>query len=415
MRISILFLIAFALAACTDTNDEYEVYELYSPILMTMDEVRAGVRVEESQEITQTGKIYYKHPYLFVNELNKGIHIIDNSNATNPQKKAFIRIPGNVDMEMLGNYLYVDSYTDLLVFDLTNIFQIKVLHRSPNAFPNYVNYPEIETDLPYQYNFEGFDPQNTIVVGWNSSKELRKKQENIMIDGVFESSDFVKSNTTSTTGQGGSLARFKIADNHLYAIDRSQLHVYSLEVPQKPEKKSNTYITWMAETLFYSKEHLFVGSRDGVYIYALEDPENPIYVSQFTHATMCDPVVVQDDFAYVTLRAENFCAAANQQSRLEIINISNIDNPYFHTSYNLENPFGLGIKDNLLMVCEGEFGLKVFDKKNLKSLSLLQHEKSITAFDVIPLESHLIVIGNRVVYQYDYLENGLSLISSFNL
>lgn len=55
----------------------------------------------------------------------KGIHIIDNSNPVNPHSIAFIQILANKDMEIRGDYLYADSLMDLVVFDISNINDIR--------------------------------------------------------------------------------------------------------------------------------------------------------------------------------------------------------------------------------------------------------------------------------------------------
>jgi hypothetical protein len=70
-----------------------------------------------------------------VNDFQRGVHIIDNSNPANPVKKGFIKILGNVDIEIKDNFLYADSYMDLVVFDISNLNAIKIEARLKNVFP----------------------------------------------------------------------------------------------------------------------------------------------------------------------------------------------------------------------------------------------------------------------------------------
>jgi hypothetical protein len=79
------------------------------------------------------------------------------------------------------------------------------------------------------------------------------------------------------------------------------------------------------------------------------------------------------------------------------------------------NPYGLGIKDEKLFICDGTSGLKVYDKTNIMDLKLLNHFKDINTFDVIPLENQLLMIGDEVLYQYKYENSSIELLSSFNL
>ena len=72
----------------------------------------------------QSGKIYFKDHYIFVNEYQKGIHVIDNEDPRNPQIIKFIEIPGNVDMAIADDILYADSYVDLLSIDISDIGNI---------------------------------------------------------------------------------------------------------------------------------------------------------------------------------------------------------------------------------------------------------------------------------------------------
>lgn len=53
------------------------------------------------------------------------------------------------------------------------------------------------------------------------------------------------------------------------------------------------------------------------------DPGNLRKQGEVSHVQSCDPVVVQGDLAYVTLRGECF----GESNRLEVINVSNPNTP----------------------------------------------------------------------------------------
>jgi hypothetical protein len=150
-----------------------------------------------------------------------------------------------------------------------------------------------------------------------------------------------------------------------------------------------------------------------MYIYDITSPETPTFVSEFQHGTACDPVVVDGDYAYVTLRGGNNCGAL--ESGLFIVDISSITAPELKTIYPMDEPYGLGVKDEKLFVCDGTSGLKVYDKTNIEELVLLDHFEDIVTFDVIPLEDHLLMVGEEVLYQYEYLPTGIELLSSLDL
>ena len=75
----------------------------------------------------------------------------------------------------------------------------------------------------------------------------------------------------------------------------------------------------------------------------------------------------------------------------------------------MDNPYGLGIKDDLLFICDGTSGLKVYNKNVIESLELLNTFNSSAAFDVVPTADSLIMIGDNTIYQYTYTTNGNSV------
>ena len=158
---------------------------------------------------------------------------------------------------------------------------------------------------------------------------------------------------------------------------------------------------------------MFLGSMRGMYIYDISSPATPTFVSEFEHGTACDPVVVDGDYAYVTLRGGNACGAIS--SGLFIVDISNINKPELTAEYPMDEPYGLGVKEEKLFVCDGDSGLKVYDKSNVEDLQALNHFKNINTFDVIPLENTLLMVGEDVLYQYDYLDNDIALLSTLHL
>jgi hypothetical protein len=113
------------------------------------------------------------------------------------------------------------------------------------------------------------------------------------------------------------------------------------------------------------------------------------------------------------LRAGNLCGAID--SSLQIVDITDINNPELIKSYAMDNPYGLGVKNDLLFICDGNSGLKVYNKSNVEELQLVDYFENINTYDVIPLEDHLLMIGEDVLYQYSYTDEGMSLLSQFSL
>jgi len=400
---AILILIFFV--SCSD-DDKYEYYDLATPILLSFEELRKSVDILPPKEIEESGKIYYYNKYIFVNDKNKGIHIINNADPENPVKISYLKIHGNVDISVKNNFLYADSFIDLLVFDISNINNIKLVNRLKDVFPYYYNIPQ-NVDVDWQALYT----QNNVVIDWVIKRERREINVNPMYYDNIR--DVAFSEIGNTTGQGGSLARFKIVNSYLYAVDSHSIHIFDINNLDAPNKLESVFAGFDIETIFRQNQYLFLGSMSGMFIYDITEPNAPVFVSEFQHGTACDPVVVDDNFAYITLRAGNSCGAFDDS--LQIVDISDILNPVLKNIYKMDNPYGLGIKDDLLFICDGTAGFKVYNKSDVDNLQLLNHFKNINTFDVIPLDNHLLLIGDNTLFQYSYSSDGLDLLSEFHL
>ncbi len=147
-------------------------------------------------------------------------------------------------------------------------------------------------------------------------------------------------------------------------------------------------------------------------VYGLSNPGLPNFISVFEHISSCDPVVVEGNLAYVTLRSGTMCGGFTNQ--LDVVDISSIENPFLVKTYPMYNPHGLGIDNGTLFICDGDAGLKVYSTEDPMNIHQhqLAHFNDIKTFDVIPLNGLLVLIGADGLYQYDYtdLEN-LTLLS----
>ena len=140
-----------------------------------------------------------------------------------------------------------------------------------------------------------------------------------------------------------------------------------------------------------------------MYIFDNSDPLNPTQLSLFSHARACDPVYVDGNIAYVTLRDGTECEGFNNQ--LDVVDITNLTAPRLLTTHAMQNPHGLSIAKDQLYICEGAFGFKIFDASNWRTIGDKQqaHLQDFSAFDVITLagEDLAIIIGEDGLYQYD--------------
>jgi len=416
-KISILTLaVSFVTLFTGCTKDKCSTtytYQVYEPVYMEYDQLRQSVASEAPRELDNPGKIYLYGNYLFVNEVNEGVHVIDNSNPASPVNKAFIKIPGNVDIAVQGAVLFADSYVDLVALDISNPENATELKRLENIFPQRI------WDIGYYYG----DPEKGIIISWQQTDKTETVEvpcgeeaqqyyywsyyggfEGDMVGAPAVLGSSGSSNVTTSPGQGGSMARFTIASHYLYCIDNSAMNLVDITDVRNPVIWNKLTIGFNIETIFPYGNKLFIGSRNGLYIYDNSNPSSPVQLSQYTHVTSCDPVVVEGDYAYVTLRSGTPCQGFTNE--LEVISIANPSQPVLVKQYPMYNPHGLGIDQGILFICDGDAGLKVYDATDINAIdkNLLKHYGTVQAFDVIPVRSTkvLIMIGTDGLYQYNY-------------
>ena len=406
----LLLLSSFLVSSCTDSSNITRKMMVLEPEILSLEEVRSAVSIDPPAVISNRGKIYLLGNFLFLNDPGEGIHIIDNSDPSNPKKLRFINIPGNYDMAGKGKYLYADSYMDMLVFDISDVDNIQLTKRVEKAFPN-----------GYQDHYYYFEHDESLVKYNLVEKEITyDEQTGIWWNGgvmMAERSFSAQPSNASgdAAGIGGSMARFTISDQFIYVVDHYTLHLFDISNLADPVKTNKVDLGWGIETIFPYEDKLFIGANNGMHIYDISDPAHPDHLSTFQHVTSCDPVVVQGDKAYVTLRSGNNCMGFTNQ--LDVIDVSDLRNPTLIKTYPMQNPHGLGIDQNTLFLCEGEFGLKVFDAADDYKISqnLIFHHKNIDAFDVIPYNNVLILTGEDGLFQYDYSDpTELKLLSVIN-
>lgn len=397
-------LVFFSFISCDEEKDS-NLSSVAVPVTQSIADFRASVKVQEPKSIKESGKIYAWKDFIFINDKNEGVHIIDNTDPFNPKNIRFLKIPRNMDIAIKDDKLYADNGMDLVVFDISNIDKIAEIGRVQDIFPNY--YTTAPAGVNY-VDFDNFDPSQEVIVGYVI--ETRKiEYAETRGEPFFESA----ADGGGNSGTGGSMARFSLNGDYLYVADETSLSAFDISIPENPNRISNEYVGWEVETIFNYEDHLYLGSSTGMYIYDIENPGSPQKVSFLEHVRGCDPVVVKDNYAYVTIRGSNACG--QNMNQLDVVDVSDKANPMVVNSYGMTNPYGLGVKDNWLFVCDGNAGLKIFDIEDTPNLKFIDQFNNINTYDVIPLEDRLLMVGDNILHQYSYKGNEINLISSFAL
>ncbi len=403
-----LLAMVISLSGCLKDKQVKEVtFTANVPVYMSYEDLRNSIEVQEPTAIEDPAKVYLYGEYVFVSERDKGVHIYRDIRTAQPTPMAFINIPGNRDIASKDDVLYVDSYIDLVAFDISDINNPVIVDRESDALP--YRFPKFDE----QYHIYDVDEEQGVVVGWEVKEVSTRCEDYSCIEdpGAFwdvrnNNQEFAAAAASAnadgksggSSGIAGSLTRFMLHDNMLYAIDNTTMRMFDVGNARNIETAGETHIGMNIETLFKRDDQLFIGSEAGVFIYDIEDPNNPEYISEFEHATGCDPVVVDGDWAYVTVRSGTDCGGWDDQ--LDVINISDIENPEHTQQYAMSEPYGLGTDNNTLYVCDGASGVKVYDTSSSPHLVQLTTINT-SAYDVIAFDGIMTVIGANGMSQYN--------------
>jgi hypothetical protein len=194
---------------------------------------------------------------------------------------------------------------------------------------------------------------------------------------------------------------FALVDTFLYYVDVNDGSVVAMSVsqPEAPRVLGRTPVGWGLETLFPNGRYLFVGSETGMLI--LDRDPDPVFLTHrgaFTHGRACDPVVVEDSVAYVTLRGGTACGPA--EDALLAVSIADPSSARLLCSASPPTPHGLAVQGHHIYVGNGGNGLSLYRATLPDSLSLVARWPWV-ARDFIWSGSMLYVLEPAGVSAYD--------------
>lgn len=407
MKRAFLFvLLAGLFASCDDTVKETVTYEVNEPVLMAAADIRSkSIPTLPAKVIEEQGKLCFYEGYLYISEPGKGIHVIDNRTPAAPKAVSFIELEGNADIAVLNNKLYADNYIDLVSFDISNPAKPEYIGRLEDAFK--YSYPVAENGVWCDLSISNApENQDKVVVGWKlvtRTETVEYYKENLNFDFVASPSPGISNGEkSSSAGVNGSMSRFSMHKNYLYTVMSNYMSIIDLSGAAPVKPVGDIYIGMDVETIFYYKDYMFMGTPTGMTIYSVANPTAPERMSTTWHISGCDPVVVEDDMAYVTIHSGNLCGQNN--NALIIYDVTDVRSPKEIVSYAMTRPKGLGIDNGTLFLCDD--GLKVFDASEPQMIMARQlaHYKGMEGYDLIPYNNVLMMIADDGLYQYDYTD-----------
>jgi hypothetical protein len=148
-----LFLILVLVGCENNSEDIYRYSKIISqskeyPVYLDMSEI-GNIQVTARVQQVAPFRILSNDKYYFVGDMLKGIHVYE-KNAGSLSYLCFIECRYIKDFEIIDNRLFCNNLLDLVILDVSNPTQTKILHRQNNYFnrftssTNYWNIPYVE-------------------------------------------------------------------------------------------------------------------------------------------------------------------------------------------------------------------------------------------------------------------------------
>jgi hypothetical protein len=103
-------------------------------------------------------------------------------------------------------------------------------------------------------------------------------------------------------GLSGSITRFAVLGDYLYALNPNGVLTYNVSNASKPVLTSIINTDYGLETITIYDGYVYIGSRTSLYILDISNPSIPTILSQTQGGSLlgggCDPVVVKGDYYY---------------------------------------------------------------------------------------------------------------------
>jgi len=375
-----------------------------------INQVRNTAIAAPAKNIEKAGKIYFGNAVLLIGEPNKGIHVFDNSNPSNPTNVSFIDLPYTNEFYVYGNQIYAISHYDLVKINISDLANPVIESRLENAFgtPITDDQGRILMGFTYQVVTEEFK--------LNSPEEEMLRKNNKLYydyqDQLIPVSEVPSSFIGSGRKEKGTINKIALDNSHVYVVGGEELYTFQ-DNGGALSKVNEQEIGSDIETIYEEGDHLYVGTKSSMIVVSNANPSSPTVTGRYTHEVSCDPVLPNgNNIAYLTLRSVQADGCNGFVNLLEVIDISDKNNPRKIDEVLMASPYGMTMLDQHLFVGEGDNGISILDATNAADPIKVATVPAIKAFDVLrhpSLNNVILVTGHTGLKQYQFNPNANSL------
>ena len=157
---------SFFLLSCDRSRQPVsEAMLAWVPVYSQDSEVKR-VAAGPVRNTVNAGKIFTIGNLIYQVEQDSGIHVINYSNPSAPQKLGFIRCFLAKEIAVKNGLIYTNNGADLVVIDATSISNVHEVGRTPDVFPDLaLQYPS-KSNVNETVYFECPDPSKGWIVKW---------------------------------------------------------------------------------------------------------------------------------------------------------------------------------------------------------------------------------------------------------
>ena len=365
------------------------------PEYHSLEEIRLSIKVIKAQPILQAGKHYQFRNYLFVNEKEKGIHIIDIKDESNPKSTQFIHIPGNYHFILKGSFLYADSYRDLVIFELKNNRWKKVgyiknvyQHRVPQS--KWIH-QWLRKCRDCSFVYEKVNSARGIVKGWKVVEEhARSGKSRRRYHGPLQAYINLLDRPN-----------FVVYENFLYIPYQSSILIFDIKDPHHPEfiKSIHFEKTKISGLLVY-RNYLFINFwYKELGLYQLKEPLNPKQISAVKFSIK-RPIVYQNKI-YTFSRKFTLKEHVIKNDKLHEINKFGFSKPErrWRRGYYYDPIYSIVMKDDLFFMTFEMYNFQIF--KNKKQIFRLYDSPVWPKFLKSDEKTYKIIVTGSYIYLFN--------------
>jgi len=145
-NIFLTLILAVLIVSC---ENESETVRKYSkpyyltrdyPVYLDASDILTDIQVKPVVNPETAFKIVSTDEYIFVGEMMKGVHVYEKTDAQHVNPLCFIECKFLKAFDVMDHNLYCNNFIDLLVIDVENPLQAKILHRETEYFNRYYHH-----------------------------------------------------------------------------------------------------------------------------------------------------------------------------------------------------------------------------------------------------------------------------------